>query len=346
MKKILVALLILSCSTALFAQEQVSVGGITFYLADGFSIRGRSSLNDGEVLQIAPDPNPDNNRMVIKVLPNALEGIDGLTSEEVSDMLSDAVDKLAHVIADTEDSGYTLDRDYRIRFEDDPRVPVAYTDFGGKDQKGRPFLLHAESALTDGFLITCCAIANNKSNLDELVYIYQEVMAGERDVPQGMPTTRPVTVKGITFDLDEDFYIYDNASSDDGDTILILPNDIDTDTDLLTLLLLPDILPNAKSLAAGKVEELLRNSTEKLAKAVAQNFTVPKSYNIVYDDDERSPNAFTNFDGKNKSGTPFSCHVETALVNGTIIGCCALGSNQDMLSRLIRIYYSALSAAE
>ena len=51
MKKILVALLILSCSTALFAQEQVSVGGITFYLADGFSIRGAiEDIQDGKPL--------------------------------------------------------------------------------------------------------------------------------------------------------------------------------------------------------------------------------------------------------------------------------------------------------
>ena len=223
MKKILIALLLLSGSTLLSAQEQVSVGGITFYLADGYSVRGRSQLNDGEVLRIAPNPNPDNLRLVIKVLPDALAGIDGLTSEEVSDMLGTEVDKLAGVVANTASSGYTLDQAYRIRFEDDARVPVSYTDLSGKDQNGDRFLLHAESALTDGFLITCCAIANNKGNLDDLVDIYREVMAGERDVPQGILPSHSVSSSGITFDLYDHYTITQRDPMDPGEGLMIVP---------------------------------------------------------------------------------------------------------------------------
>ena len=336
---------LLLCSAALSAQEQVSVGGITFYLADGYSVRGRANLADGETLRIAPDPNPDNLRLVLKVLPNALEGINGLTSEEVSDMLKAAVDKLAGIIADTENSGYTLDRAYRIRFEDDANCPIAYSDLSGKDQNGNNFVLHAEAALTDGFLISGCAIANNKANLGELVYIYQELMAGERDVPQGIVPSRTVSAAGISFDLYEDFSIASREPMEDGETVIILPKGSNSDTDLLTLILLPDILPNADRLAPGRLEELLKNSTRRLADTIADNFNARKNYSIEFDDDGLYPSAYANFNGKNKSGAPFICHTESTLVNGTVISAAAIGSDEAMLSRLIGTFNEVVAGA-
>lgn len=341
-KTILILAGLLFSSAALFAQEQVSVGGITFYLADGYSVRGRSQLNDGEALRIAPDPNPDNIRLVLKVLPNALEGINGLTSGEVSDMLTGAVDKLAGVIANTGESGYTLDRAYRVRFEDDARVPVAYTDLSGKDQNGERFVLHAEAALTDGFLVSGCAIANNKANLDGLVDIYQELMAGERDVPQGIVPTRPVSAAGITFEMNKDYFIARREPLDPGENLLIIPDGNHADCDQLHLLLIPDILPEADRVPSARISELLKSSTGKLADAVAGVYGLKKNYSIEYDGSGLYPIAYTNFTGKDDQGSPFSCHTETALVNGTIVGCCAVASREEILSDMVGIYQDAV----
>ena len=345
MKKILIVLLLLSCSTLLSAQEQVSVGGITFYLADGYSIRGRSLLDDGETLRIAPDPNPDNLRLVLKVLPNALEGIDGLTSEEVSDMLTGAVNKFAWVIANTEYSGYTLDKAYRITFEDDANCPIAYSDLSGKDQNGDRFLLHAEAALTDGYIISCCAIANNKGNLDELVDIYRELMAGDRDVPQGMVPTRPVSAAGITFELDKDLSIARREDLDPGENILIVPDGKHSDCEQMFLLILPDVLPNANRVSADRLSELLKSSVSKLADVIVKNYGLKTSYNLQYDGSGLYPNAYTNFKGKDGKGTSFTCHVEAALVDGSVISCCAVAEKEALLSRMVGVYESAVGAA-
>lgn len=344
MKRILIALLLLSCGTLLSAQERVSAGGITFYLADGYTVVGRAQLNDGETLQIAPDPNPDNLRLLLKVLPNALEGINGLTSEEVSDMLTGAVDKLAGIIANTASSGYTLDKAYRIRFEDDASCPIAYSDLSGKDQKGNRFLLHAEAALTDGFLISSCAIANNQGNLDELVDIYQELMAGDRDVPQGIAQVRPVTAAGITFELDEDYSIVRREDLDPGENIRIVPDGRHADCDQMFLLILPDVLPNAGSVPAEKLSELLKNSAGKLADVIVNNYGLRKNYSVKYDGSGLYPLAYTNFTGKD-GRTSFTCHTEAALVNGSIIGCCAVASEEAILARMVGIYESAVGGA-
>lgn len=345
MKKILIVLLLLSCSTLLSAQEQVSVGGITFYLADGYSIVGRSQLDDGETLRIAPAPNPDNLRLVLKVLPNALEGIDGLTSEEVSEMLTGAVDMLAGVIANTNYSGYTLDKAYRITFEDDVNCPTAYSDLSGKDQNGERFLLHAESALTDGYLISCCAIANNQGNLDGLVDIYRELMAGDRDVPQGIVPTHPVTAAGITFELDEDFSIASREDLDPGENILIVPDGRRADCDQMFLLILPDVLPNADRVPAERLSELLKSSVGKLADVILKNYGLSRNYSVKFDGSGLYPNAYTNFKGKDGKGTSFTCHAEAALVGGTVISCCAVGSEEALLARMVGIYESAVGGA-
>ena len=346
MKKIILILTgLLLCSAALSAQEQVSVGGITFYLADGYSIRGRSLLDDGETLRIAPDPNPDNLRLVLKVLPNALEGIDGLTSEEVSDMLTGAVNKLAWVIANTKYSGYTLDKAYRITFEDSANCPIAYSDLSGKDQNGDRFLLHAEAALTDGYLISGCAIANNKDNLDELVDIYRELMAGDRDVPQGMVPTRPVTAAGITFELDKDFSIARRDDLDPGENILIVPDGRHAECDQMFLLILPDVLPNADRVSTERLSELLKSSVSKLADVILKNYGLTRNYSLKYDGSGLYPNAYTDFRGKDGKGNSFTCHAEAALVGGTVISCCAVGSEEALLSRMVGVYESAVGGA-
>ncbi|MCR4825127.1 MAG: hypothetical protein K5849_07225 [Bacteroidales bacterium] len=346
MKKLFVLLCCLSAlAMSARAQQTITAGGVSFLLADEFEVSGREQLSDGEALMISPKVNPDNDRLVLKIHPDVLKGINGLTSEEVSDMLKDAVDQLAGVIANNKNSGYTLDNAYRIRFEDSANCPVAYSDLSGKDRDGVRFLLHAEAALTDGYIISGCAIASTKSKLDDLVDIYREAMAGERDVPQGLASMRPVSVGRIAFKMDGDFTIISREPLDPGENLRIVPDDRESNVEELFLLLMPDILPNADRISTERVSELLKNSTTRLADAVANTYGLSKNYRATFDNDGLYPIAYTNLKGKDDSGATFLCHAETALVNGTVVSCCAVAAGEEMLSRMIGTYNEAIAAA-
>jgi len=339
MKKILIALLLFSGST-LFAQEQVSVGGITFDLADGYAIKNRSQQRNGEAVMICPDINPNNDRLVLIVRQDVLAGIDGLTSEEVSDMLTAAVNDLAGVIADTQNSGFKLDQAYRVRFEDDANCPTAYTSFSGKDKNGKPFLLNAEAVLVHGDIISGCAIASKKDALDDLVYIYREAVAGEDDVPQGLPGSYSVTAGGLSFDVFDNYTITQRDPMEPGEGLMLVPTNGNPDIDQLYLLILPDVLPNAADVPAERLSALLESSVRKLADVVVKAYKLNKNYEIEFDDSGLYPIAFANL----KKGSSLMCHAETALVNGNVIGSCAVASDEQLLSEMVGIYQGAVGA--
>lgn len=340
MKKILIALLLFSGST-LLAQEHVSVGGVTFYLADGYSVRNRAQQSNGEAVMICPESNPNNDRLIMIVRQDVLAGIDGLTSEEVSDMLTEAVNSMAGVIANTESSGFKLDKAYRVRFEDDADCPTAYTSFSGKDKNGKPFLLDAEAVLVHGDIISGCAIASKKDALDDLVDIYREAVAGEDDIPQGLAGSHLVTAGGFSFELPDNYTITQRDPMDPGEGLMIVPTDGDPDTDQLYLLILTDVLPNAADVPAERLSALLENSVRKLADVVVKAYKLNKNYTVKYDDSGLYPIAYTNF----KKGSSLMCHTETALVNGSVIGSCAVASDEKLLSEMVGIYEGAVGAA-
>ena len=324
------------------ADTPVSVGGITFSLADGYSIKGRSHLNGGESVMICPDVNPNNDRLIMNVYQDVLAGIDGLTSEEVSDMLTDAVNKLAGVIA-REDSGFKLDRAYRVRFEDDPGCPTAYTSFSGTDKNGKPFVLNSEAVLVHGDIISGCAIASSKDALDDLVYIFREAVAGEDDVPQGIENDYPVTVDGLTFDVFGHYTLVKREPLDPGESLVFVP---DGNNDYqLYLIVMPDIIPRSASVTDSRVTEMLKSSTKKLADAVCGTFGLKKNYELEYDNVGLTPMAFATLEGKTQEGAPFICHAETTLANGTVISSCAVAADDEMLSEMVGIYSGAVGAA-
>ena len=344
MKKLFVFLCCLSAlAMSARAQQTITAGGVSFLLADEFEVSGREQLSDGEALMISPKVNPDNDRLVLRIYPDALAGIDGLTSEEVADMLKNAVDQQAGVIANPEKkSGFKLDQAYRIHFEDDAHCPNAYTSFSGTDKQGNPFMLHAEAALVNGVIVSGCAIAMGKGMLNDMVAIYQEAVVGATesgDIAQGMVSTRPVTAAGISFDMDADFRIAQQSE----ETFLIVP--VDGGDDQLYLILLPDSLKGADNVPAERVTQLLTDSTRKLADAVANNFGISKDYRVRFDDDGLYPISYVNFTGKDDHGKSFSCHAETALVNGSVVGGCAIAYSEEMLSRLVGAYQGAVGGA-
>lgn len=325
-----------------FAGTPVTVGGVSFSLADGYGIKGRTQLNSGESVMICPDTNPNNDRLIMNIYPDVLAGINGLTSEEVSDMLTDAVNKLAGVIA-REDSGFQLDNAYRVLFKDDPYCPTAYSNLSGLDKKGNPFQLRSEAVLVNGNIISGCAIASSKKALDKLVDIFREAVAAQDEVTVTEAGSYPVSVGSITFDVYDHFSIIQRDPLDPGENLVFLPDG--SNSEALYLIVLPDVLPNAADVSADKLAELLKNSTRKLADAVVSNFNINQKVSVTYDDDGLYPIAYANMNGTDSDGNPALCHAETALANGSVISCCAVAASEKLLSEMIGIYTGAVGAA-
>lgn len=173
---------LLLCGLSLSAQQKVTVGGASFYMSDEFEVHGREQLTGEEALMIQPKINPDNDRMVLKVQPDALLGIDGLTSEEVSDMLTAAVNSLTDIIVNpSRKSGWTLDQPYRVRFEDDDEFAKAYCSFSAKDKQKEAVLVYAEASLVNGYIVSVCAVARGKGPLNDMVSVYHDLISGILD---------------------------------------------------------------------------------------------------------------------------------------------------------------------
>lgn len=163
------------------AAKKVSVGRVTFALAPGYSVAARENLVDGEACMITPDDNPGNDRLILKIHPDALRGVNGLTDEEVADMLADRVDAMAGVLANTDKSGLKLDNPYKIYFdnnEDGSYFPHCYSYVNGTAADGGRTLSYTEAALVNGKIISGTAIASTKAEEAALIDIYQEVVAG------------------------------------------------------------------------------------------------------------------------------------------------------------------------
>ncbi len=187
MKRLL--LMIVCClmagSTTLFAQksQRVTVGKVTFQLAPDYSVKARSTLKNGETCLITPktDANGVNNRLILKIHPNALTGINGMTSEEVGDMLRKAVDDLAGVMANEKKSGFKLDRKYKIHYDDNANNsyhPYCYSYLSWTDRQGKRSYSYTEAALVKGKIVSGSAIATDEAELAALQDIFMEVVAG------------------------------------------------------------------------------------------------------------------------------------------------------------------------
>ena len=349
MKSKLTTLCGMLCLAALLCVQQsasagtpVTVGGVTFSLTDGYSIKGRTQLNSGESVMICPDTNPNNDRLIMNIYPDVLAGINGLTSEEVSDMLTDAVNKLAGVIA-REDSGFKLDKAYRVLFKDDPDCPTAYSSLSGLDKNGKPFQLSSEAMLIHGNIISGCAIGSSQKALDKLVGIFRNAIADQDAVTVVEAGTYPVSVDGITFEVYDHFSLIKREPLDPGASLVFVPDD--SDAYQLYLIVMPDIIPTSANVADTRVTEMLKNATKKLADAVVGTFRLKENYELEYDNAGLTPLAYANLEGKTPEGFPFMCHAESTLANGTVISVCAVAADDKMLSEMVGIYEGSVGAA-
>ena len=165
--------------TALSAQN-VTLGGITFPLAEGYEVQGRNTLKDGEACLIVPKGASDrSNRLILRVYPHELDGVNGITSEEIGDLLYRIVDANAGVFANKEKSGFKLDREYKVHYDDNADgsyFPHSYTYLNWTDRNGKYSRSYTEATLVKRTVVSGSAIATDEGELRALTDIYSEVV--------------------------------------------------------------------------------------------------------------------------------------------------------------------------
>ena len=165
--------------TALSAQN-VTLAGITFPLAEDYEVIDRKKLNDSEACLIVPKGAADrSNRLVLRIYPNMLDGVDGITNEEIGDLLHGIVDANAGVFANKEKSGFKLDRPYKIHYDDNANgsyFPHCYTYLNWTDREGKYSRSYTEATLVKRIVVSGSAIATDQGELNALTDIYSEVV--------------------------------------------------------------------------------------------------------------------------------------------------------------------------
>ena len=159
-------------------------------------------------------------------------------------------------------------------------------------------------------------------------------------------STHPETIAGITFDLDDGFSVTDQYPLDGGANVVLTPNDSGSDTDMMQLILLPDILDDGDAIPTEQLATLLKDSVRKLADIVARSYGLDLNYPVTFDETKVFPIAYATFDGEDDNGNPFYCHAETVLVDGTtVIGSCSVAGSEKMLSRMVSVYENVVEGA-
>lgn len=155
--------------------ETVTLAGVSFEMPSDYTCSKRFDLGNSEACLLVPEKSSGQGRMMIRIYPDVLNGVDGLTEEEVTDILSAAVDNLAGVLANKEKSGYDLDYDYEV-IRDDDFYPLCYANLAWPD-KDRHFTSHTEAILVNGMIVSFCAIAADDELLSDMIAISGHVLA-------------------------------------------------------------------------------------------------------------------------------------------------------------------------
>lgn len=160
--------------------QNVTLCGITFPLAEDYEVIDRKKLNDSEACLIVPKGAADrSNRLVLRIYPNMLDGVDGITNEEIGDLLHGIVDANAGVFANKEKSGFKLDRAYKIHYDDNANgsyFPHCYTYLNWTDREGKYSRSYTEATLVKRIVVSGSAIATDEGELHALTDIYSEVV--------------------------------------------------------------------------------------------------------------------------------------------------------------------------
>ena len=160
--------------------QNVTLCGITFPLAEDYEVQDRTTLKDSEACIIVPKGASDRaNRLILRIYPSMLEGVDGITNEEIGDLLHGIVDANAGVFANKEKSGFKLDRAYKIHYDDNANgsyFPHCYTYLNWTDREGKYSRSYTEATLVKRIVVSGSAIATDQGELNALTDIYSEVV--------------------------------------------------------------------------------------------------------------------------------------------------------------------------
>ncbi len=170
-------------SSVVYAQKPqwVTVGNVTFQLSPDYKVAGRMNVHGGEAVLITPTDANDRNdcRLVLNVIPNALKDINGMTNEELHNMLRKYMDGVAGVFADTNKSGYKLDKPYKVHFDDNADgtyFPHCYCYLSWTKKDGVHQNSYSEVTLVNGTIITSASIATDEAELQGLISTFMDVV--------------------------------------------------------------------------------------------------------------------------------------------------------------------------
>lgn len=218
-----------------------------------------------------------------------------------------------------------------------PPAPPTAPEPAPKKKRGRGIL---------GFLLLAALVVAG-------VFLYPRIKTligpkpGDRIKYDDRPrASYPETAGGIAFDLNGDFEITERDPLDPGETLIIDPKGPYADSERLYLVLNTDIVSDIGDIPAGKLSELMQMAARRMADVIVNNYGLSKDYKVFYDKGGDHPTASIDFTGEDDQGLPITCHVESKLVNGSLLSACAVASGQDLLDRMMQIYGAIVEGAE
>lgn len=162
--------------------EMVTVGGVSFPLSREYEIVARDELKDhAEACMIAPTwkPSEEGHRLILKIHPNVLKNVNGMTDEEVGNMLYSYVNALAGVLSRKD--GITLDKEYKVHFDnnaDGSYHPHCYCYLNWTEADGLHVYSYTEATLVNGYVVSGSAISPDEAEVKALSDILWEAVAG------------------------------------------------------------------------------------------------------------------------------------------------------------------------
>ena len=143
---------------------------------DEYVVDDRMTVEGSEACIIIPKGASDrSNRLVLRLYADELKGINGITNEEIGDLLSKIVDANAGVIA----KNVKTEKPYKVHYDDNADgsyLPHCYTYINWKDGKGIRSWSYGEATLIDRSVLSGVAVATDEAELRALCDIYMEVV--------------------------------------------------------------------------------------------------------------------------------------------------------------------------
>lgn len=143
---------------------------------DEYVVDDRMTVEGSEACLIIPKGATDrSNRLVLRLYADELKDINGITNEEIGDLLSKILDANAGVIA----KNVKTEKPYKLHYDenaDGSYLPHCYTYMNWKDGKGARSWSYGEATLIDRSVLCGVAVATDEAELRALSDIYMEVV--------------------------------------------------------------------------------------------------------------------------------------------------------------------------